>query len=131
MNSSNRSPSNFWAGILLVLDAVFWFVLPYQLIMTVPKFKRVFDDFGLKVPMLTEAVVSVSMWFVDYWWVIFLPFLIFLAIIVVIGFLCRNRSSKWFWLWWLFTIGPAIVLNLIVLYAVEGPYMELMEGLRK
>jgi type II secretory pathway component PulF len=108
-----------------------WLALPIQLIVTVPKFKRVFDDFGMKLPDLTLVVVDVSMWFVDYWWVIAPAFLAGLVALVGIGFLCRNRSRRAFWGWFLLTAGPAVLLNLLVLYAVESPYMALMEGLSR
>ena len=131
MNSPNRSPALFWAAILLGLDAILWLALPIQLILTVPKFKRVFDEFGLKVPDLTRIVLNVSMWFVDYWWVIAPAYLALLAGIVAIGFHCRNRSRRTFWSWFLLTAGPAILFNMLVLYAVESPYMALMKGLSR
>jgi type II secretory pathway component PulF len=123
MNSPNRSPALFWAAVLLGLDAILWLALPLQLILTVPKFKRAFDDFGLRVPDLTRLVINASMWFVDYWWVIAPVYLAFLGGVVAIGFLCRNRSRRTFWAWFLLTAGPAILFNLLVLYAVEMPYM--------
>ncbi|HEV3144380.1 MAG TPA: hypothetical protein VGZ47_10885, partial [Gemmataceae bacterium] len=88
MNSPNRSPSSFWAMVILGHDVLVWLFLPFQLLVTVPRNKRVFDDFGMKLPDLTIVVVDVSMWFADYWWIIFLPFLAFLAALVGVGFLC-------------------------------------------
>jgi type II secretory pathway component PulF len=131
MNTPNRSPSAFWAAALLILDALLWFALPLQLILTVPKFKRVFDDFGLKLPDLTVCVVNVSMWFADYWWVVAPAYFAGLVALIGIGFLCRKRGRRTFWTWFLLTAGSAILLNGLVLFAVEAPYHALLEGLSR
>jgi type IV pilus assembly protein PilC len=36
----------------------------------IPKFKKIFDDFNMRLPWATETLIQTSMWFADYWWVL-------------------------------------------------------------
>ncbi|MEI7684134.1 MAG: type II secretion system F family protein [Planctomycetota bacterium] len=45
-------------------------ILSFILIAIIPKFKKIFADFKLRLPWLTEALVSTSEWFVKYWYVL-------------------------------------------------------------
>jgi type IV pilus assembly protein PilC len=47
---------------VLVVAIIMWFVIP--------SFKQVFSSFGANLPMLTNVMIAVSDWFVDYWWVV-------------------------------------------------------------
>jgi type IV pilus assembly protein PilC len=43
-------------------------VLTVIMVKVVPKFKKIFEDFGLKLPAPTQILIDTSMWFADYWW---------------------------------------------------------------
>ena len=65
----------FYPAIVIVIATVvvaiiMWFVIP--------SFKQVFTSFGADLPWLTNIVVMISDWFVQFWYVV--------AIIPVIGF---------------------------------------------
>ena len=62
--------------IVCVAVATVYFIM----IFIVPKFKAIFLDFGVELPILTETVIEFSDLFVNYWFIgfplIFAPFLI-------------------------------------------------------
>lgn len=47
---------------VVVVAIIMWFVIP--------AFKQVFTGFGASLPWLTEVVVSISDWFVEYWFIV-------------------------------------------------------------
>jgi type IV pilus assembly protein PilC len=47
----------------LVVAIIMWFVIP--------SFKQVFSSFGANLPWLTEIMIAISDWFVNFWWVVF------------------------------------------------------------
>ncbi|TAG47715.1 MAG: type II secretion system F family protein [Betaproteobacteria bacterium] len=55
---------------IVVVAVIMWFVIP--------AFKQVFSSFGASLPWLTEVIVAMSDWFVQFWWVV--------AIVPVVAF---------------------------------------------
>ena len=47
---------------IVVVAIIMWFVIP--------SFKQVFESFGANLPWLTELVIAVSDWFVQYWYIV-------------------------------------------------------------
>jgi type IV pilus assembly protein PilC len=45
-------------------------ILSFIMIFIVPKFERIFEDFRMKLPWITEMLIAVSRWFVKYWYVL-------------------------------------------------------------
>jgi len=45
-------------------------ILTFIMIAIIPKFQKIFKDFEMKLPWATEALMAVSNWFVDYWWML-------------------------------------------------------------
>src|SRR5213078_4590076 len=45
-------------------------ILTFIMVSIIPKFKKIFDDFQMKLPWATEMLIQTSMWFADYWWVL-------------------------------------------------------------
>jgi type IV pilus assembly protein PilC len=45
-------------------------ILMFIMIAIIPKFKKIFDDFQMKLPWATEALIAVSDWFVEFWYVV-------------------------------------------------------------
>ncbi len=46
----------------VVVAVIMWFVIP--------AFKKVFSSFGASLPWLTEVIVTISDWFVQFWYVV-------------------------------------------------------------
>ena len=47
---------------IIVVAVIMWFVIP--------AFKQVFSSFGASLPWLTEMMITVSDWFVRFWWIV-------------------------------------------------------------
>ena len=45
-------------------------ILTFIMIIIIPKFEKIFKDFGMKLPALTQGLMATSNWFVNYWYVI-------------------------------------------------------------
>jgi type IV pilus assembly protein PilC len=54
--------------VVVILVAVG--ILTFIMVAIIPKFKKIFDDFQMKLPWATETLIQTSMWFADYWWVL-------------------------------------------------------------
>src|ERR1700738_751530 len=52
--------------VILVAVAILTFIM----VSIIPKFKKIFDEFGMTLPQMTQILIDVSMWFADYWWVL-------------------------------------------------------------
>ena len=75
----------FYPAIVIVIAVVvvaiiMWFVIP--------SFKQVFTSFGADLPWLTNVIVAISDWFVQFWYVV--------AIIPVVAFLVTAYCWKRF-----------------------------------
>jgi type IV pilus assembly protein PilC len=45
-------------------------ILSFIMIFIIPKFEKIFADFKMKLPWITEQLIATSRWFVKYWYVI-------------------------------------------------------------
>jgi type IV pilus assembly protein PilC len=45
-------------------------ILTFIMVSIIPKFKKIFDEFGMQLPQMTQILIDTSMWFADYWWVL-------------------------------------------------------------
>ncbi|MEN0110412.1 MAG: type II secretion system F family protein [Planctomycetota bacterium] len=45
-------------------------ILTFIMIAIVPEFRKIFDEFGLELPVATEFLVALSEWTVNYWYLI-------------------------------------------------------------
>jgi len=45
-------------------------ILTFIMVYIIPKFEKIFKDFNMKLPDLTEALIQTSRWFANYWYVI-------------------------------------------------------------
>src|SRR5215831_17755239 len=52
--------------VILVAVAILSFIM----IFIIPKFEKIFLDFKLKLPWITEMLINTSRWFVKYWYVL-------------------------------------------------------------
>lgn len=45
-------------------------ILTFIMIVIIPKFQKIFKEFDMQLPWMTETLLNVSEWFVQYWYVI-------------------------------------------------------------
>jgi len=74
--------------VILVAVAILTFIM----VSIIPKFKKIFDDFGFPLPEMTKMLIDISMWFADYWWV--LP-LFPLGLWLLVKLICLSRTGRY------------------------------------
>jgi type IV pilus assembly protein PilC len=53
-----------------VVITVAFSILTFIMIFIIPKFEKIFADFRLKLPWITQALIDTSRWFVKYWYIL-------------------------------------------------------------
>src|SRR5436190_15031860 len=54
----------------IVVITVAMLILTFIMIYIIPKFEKIFKDFKMKLPALTEMLMATSRWFATYWYVL-------------------------------------------------------------
>lgn len=68
-------------------------ILSFIMISIIPKFEKIFADFKMKLPWLTEVLIATSRWFVKYWYVIpLVPLFVWLTLKLI----RLNKSGAYF-----------------------------------
>ncbi|MGH9677670.1 MAG: type II secretion system F family protein, partial [Candidatus Acidiferrum sp.] len=92
--------------VVVILVAVA--ILTFIMLFIIPKFEKIFKDFNMKLPWITEMLIDVSRWFGNYWYVLPLFPLTFWLLIKLIRL---NRSGNYamdrIYLW-IPIVGPLI-----------------------
>ncbi len=75
-------------------------ILTFIMVAIIPKFKKIFDEFGMTLPWATQTLIKVSVWMSDYWWTIplfpvSLYFLIKLIRLSRAGNFALDRAVLW------------------------------------
>src|SRR5262245_13460047 len=82
--------------VLLVAVGILTFIMIY----IIPKFEKIFKDFKMKLPELTQALMATSRWFATYWYILPLFPLCFWLLLKLIRL---NKSGAYaldrFYLW--------------------------------
>jgi len=45
-------------------------ILTFIMVAIIPKFKKIFDEFGLTLPWATQTLIRISVWMSEFWWTI-------------------------------------------------------------
>jgi type IV pilus assembly protein PilC len=75
-------------------------ILTFIMVAIIPKFKKIFDEFGLTLPWATQTLIRISGWMSEFWWTIPLfPLCIYLLIKLVrltrSGNFALDRAVLW------------------------------------
>lgn len=75
-------------------------ILTFIMVAIIPKFKKIFDEFGMTLPWATQTLIKVSNWMSEYWWTIplfpvSLYFLIKLIRLSRAGNFALDRAVLW------------------------------------
>src|SRR5437870_7130746 len=74
-------------------------ILTFIMVYIIPKFEKIFKDFDMKLPDLTQWLMNTSHWFADYWYVIPLfPLAWWLLIKLIRLNRIGNYCVDWVWL---------------------------------
>ncbi|MFY9254100.1 MAG: type II secretion system F family protein [Fuerstiella sp.] len=55
-------------------------VVSFIMIFIIPKFKKIFDDFGVELPQMTNSLIGMSDWAMHYWYLALLPLITIVAL---------------------------------------------------
>jgi hypothetical protein len=100
--------------VFAFFSLVFWLGVAVLVVLIVPRFDRLFTDFKLRLPWITERVIC------DAWWVA--P-----ACLAAAALSCVAKATRWAGLR-LLIVAPLVIILLIVA-SLYFPYMALLEGL--
>jgi type IV pilus assembly protein PilC len=75
-----------------VVISVAVIILAFIMIFIIPKFEKIFADFKMKLPWITEMLIATSRWFVKYWYVI--P-LIPVALVLTLKLIRLNKTGAY------------------------------------
>jgi type II secretory pathway component PulF len=116
----------------VAIPATLWVCYFAGLILVVPRYKKIFAEFNLRLPDLTIAVIAVTDWAVTYWYVLVLslPFLLAPDVAVVL-LLWRSGRRGLVWVWGGVMIALPLVAGLLVVVAIHLALTNLLEGLSK
>jgi type IV pilus assembly protein PilC len=75
-------------------------ILTFIMVMIIPKFKKIFDEFGLTLPWATQTLIKISTWVSEYWWTLPLfPMGVYLMIKLIrlsrAGNYALDRATLW------------------------------------
>ncbi len=75
-------------------------ILTFIMVAIIPKFKKIFDEFGLTLPWATQTLIKISVWMSEYWWTIPLfPVGVYLLIKIIRLFRAGNYALDLLTLW--------------------------------
>ena len=67
-------------------------ILTFIMVNIIPKFKKIFDEFGMKLPDATQILIDTSDWFAEFWWTIpMFP----LGLYLLIKLIRMNKSGNY------------------------------------
>lgn len=98
-----------------VLSSLLWLGVIGQTFVLVPRCERLFGEFRMKLPTVTEWVIAGSRWVVPA-----------VTIAVLVVCLALGKRSPWAWLFLLFLLP--FVANVFIGVSLYFPYMELLDG---
>lgn len=67
-------------------------ILTFIMVMIIPKFKKIFDEFGLQLPQATKTLIAISNWMSEYWY--FIP-LFPLGIYLLLKLIRLSRAGNY------------------------------------
>jgi type II secretory pathway component PulF len=128
-----NAPRVLRATILMVaLHSLLWAAVLFGLFALVPDAERVFRDFNMKLPALTQLMMALARW-VEYHAPFVGIFVFFLLIVDGMGYYRLRTSAPRFisklWAVCMFLLPVLVIMGLII--GILKPLIALQEGLSK
>jgi len=118
--------------VTVLLHGICVIALIAGMLFMVPTYKSIFKDFKMKLPWITEAVVSISDLIIRYWYI--LPLLIVPLLALdggIVFFLGQAGRRKLRTVWLVMPIVLAVLFGALALVSLELPFRALVEALSK
>lgn len=93
----NLTMTLVWLGIIAMQTCA---IVSFIMIFIIPKFKAIFEGFGVELPDLTIGLILLSDWFMSYWYLIMLPvmcLMLYSVSITLKGSLTRLQKGHVLW----------------------------------
>ena len=105
----------------------------FVLLSVVPRFKRTFADFGMKLPWVTEILIDISDVVVDFWFLLPLALAPLLVSDFAALYLLRRQEKTRVWarIWFYSILLLLLAGGGVIAIAIFLPLIELMEGLSR
>src|SRR5438045_1906788 len=71
-------------------------ILTFIMVAIIPKFKKIFDDFQMKLPAITELLLDISDFFVNNWYVF--PIVV-IGLWLMLKLICLFKKGRYGWDW--------------------------------
>ena len=138
MNTADAEPTPSQRSLLLTLTLVgasflLTLALLGQLLMVVPTYERNFEDFRMRLPVVTEMTIAATRFAVKFWFLLIPCMFVAFGLAGLVSYLIRHRFNQQ-WLsaiWFLLLLGLPVLANATLWAALWLPYKRLEEGLRK
>jgi hypothetical protein len=119
--------------VRIAIAAALWLALLAIMVFVIPAQRRIFDNFGMQLPIASQVIVDISMWFADYWWVFLLSLVQGLVLAALVTYLVRHRSNNRLLMavWTMFLIGVPVAIHLLVGFCLLLVRLKLAEALSK
>jgi type II secretory pathway component PulF len=121
------------AGVVAACHFVLLFGAAVLMLYEAPRMKRLYDDYGMKLPYATDMVLRAAMYLDDYSWAAAVGGVLVLVadvgVFVAIASNRRNRALAWAWVA-VVTLGLLAVPGLMW-YAINLPHAKLLEAMAK
>ncbi|MCA8999233.1 MAG: type II secretion system F family protein, partial [Planctomycetaceae bacterium] len=115
-----------------MVTTVFVFVSGFIMYWIVPKYKEIFNDFGVELPRVTNSFVHLADWFVNYWYLLIpamgTPFVIIYGLIAIGAGQYRRLPGFLYGVWPRLTT-PSILRSLSGVATAGEPMAQLLRDL--
>jgi len=95
--------------VIMVAMAILTFIMLY----IIPKFEKIFKDFGMTLPDMTKALMATSRWFVEYWYILPLFPLSFYLLVKLIRLSKTGNFAVDRVFLWIPVVGPLIEKTIV------------------
>ncbi len=100
-----------YPGFMALMGSV---IIGVMMIVVVPKVTSIFDNFGKELPWYTVALINISNFTRDFWWLI-----IIVVVATVVGFRKWKQSEKGIMKWHSFVLKAPIFGSLMMMIAIS------------
>jgi type II secretory pathway component PulF len=118
---------------MVLVHASLWITLSLIMILVVPGYTSRFKNFDMQLPSLTESVLAVSNWFVDYFWILPFAFIPLLALdgMLVFRWYQQPSTRKLSYLWSGLMIALPVLASVVVVIGLRLAVVKFEEGLSR
>lgn len=126
-------PSASTRVVITVLSAIPWLAIGVEWFMVFPRFARLFAQYGLQLPLVSQWIVSAVRWAIENFFIAGWVYLmcLFLTVAHVNRLMKRDLAPKGRNLRLLIVFGIPVFIFVASWLGIQHPYSKLMQGLSR